>query len=177
MRRVAEGLAGTGLDVRPYGRDGSSQIDIACHAGHCTLWVSDFGTAEWEYQPAQDADLGLAADLAAILLTGHAQACPPPPSRPGGQHLTFKGIVGLDLRARGLDVELAVYPEEDVLNVVAEIVITSPADTGGGMQVWVTDDGHLTWKRDYRPGEPAVIAIVETVTRAISCLHSAGQPA
>jgi hypothetical protein len=74
-------------------------------------------------------------------------------------------------------VELAVYSEEDVLSVAAEIVITSPAGTGGDMQVWVTDDGHLTWKRDARPGEPAVAAIVETVTRAISHLHAAGQPA
>jgi len=175
MRQVAEGLARTGLDVRPYGDEGSSQIDIACRAGHCTLWVSDSGTAEWEYWPVQDADPGLAADLAAILLTGDAQASPP--RGPGRPHLTFKGIVGLDLRARGLDVELAVYPEEDVLNVVAEIVITSPAGTGAGMQVWVTDDGHLTWKRDYQPGEPAVTAIVETVTRAITRLHTAGQPA
>jgi hypothetical protein len=177
MRQVGEGLALTGLDVRPYRDDGSSQVDIGCRAGHCTLWASDFGTAEWEYQPAQDADPGLAADLAAILLTGHAEACPHPPLDPRRPHLTFKGIVGLDLRARGLDVELAVYPEEDVLSVAAGIVITSPAGPGGGMQVRVTDDGHLTWKRDYQPGEPAVAAIVETVTRAISRLHAAGQPA
>jgi hypothetical protein len=77
IRQVAEGLALTGLDVRPYGDDGSSQIDIACRTGHCTLWVSDFGTAEWEYWPGHDADPGLAADLAAILLTGHAGASRP----------------------------------------------------------------------------------------------------
>ena len=109
------------------------------------------------------------------MLTGHAGASPW--RDPGGRSLTFKGIVGLDLRARGLDVELAVYPEQDVLNVYAEIVITSPADAGGGMQVWVSDNGHLTWKRDYQPGEPAVAAITETVTRAITRLHATGQPA
>jgi hypothetical protein len=177
MHQVAEGLTRTGLDVRQDGHDDISQIDIACRAGRCTLWVSDFGTAEWEYQLAQDADPGMAADLAAILLTGHPGPCPPPSRSPCRRQLTFKGIVGLDLRARGLDVELAVYPEQDVLNVAAEIVITSPDDTGGGMQVWLTDDGHLTWRRDYQPGEPAVAAIVETVTRAISRLHAAGQPA
>jgi hypothetical protein len=141
MHRVAEGLARAGLDVRQDGHDGISQIDIACREGHCTLWVSDFGTAEWEYQPARDVDPGLAADLAAILLTGHARASAW--RGPGGQHLTFKGIVGLDLRARGLDVELAVYPEEDVLNVYAEIVVTSPADTSSGMQVWVMTPASL----------------------------------
>jgi hypothetical protein len=178
MRQVTEGLTRTGLDVGQSGHDDISQIDIACDAGRCTLWVSDSGDAEWEYWPGQDPDPGLAADLAAILLTGHADPCPDPPRGHGRRHLTFKGIVGLDLRARGLDVELAVYTEEDVLNVVAEIVITSPAGTGGaGERVWVSDDGVLTWKRDSQPGEPAVTAIVETVTRAIRRLHTPGQPA
>ena len=177
IRQVAEALTRTGLGTCPHGENGSNQIDIECHAGHCTLWVSDFGTAEWEYHPAQDADPELAADLAAILLTGHPAPSPPPSRGPDRPHLTFKGIVGLDLRARGLDVELAVYPEFDVLNVTAEIVITSPADTHGGMQVWVSDDGHLTWRRDYQDGEPVVTAIAETVTRAITRLRAAGQPA
>ena len=177
MRQVTEGLTRTGLDVGQSGHDDISQIDITCPAGRCTLWVSDSGDAEWEYWPGQDPDPGLAADLAAILLTGHADPCPDPPRGLGRRYLTFKGIVGLDLRARGLDVELAVYTEEDVLNVVAEIVITSPAGTRDGMRVWVSDDGVLTWKRDSHPGEPAVTAITETVTRAISRLHTAGQPA
>lgn len=177
MRQVTEGLTRTGLDVGQSGHDDISQIDITCPAGRCTLWVSDSGDAEWEYWPGQDPDPELTADLAAILLTGHADPCPDPPRGTGRQHLTFKGIVGLDLRARGLDVELAVYTEEDVLNVAAEIVITSPADTRGGTRVWVSDDGVLTWKRDYQPGEPAVTAITETVTRATTRLHTLGQPA
>lgn len=177
LRLVAEDLSGTGLDVIRSGAGGWSQIAIACRDGQCALSVSDCGNARWDYWPAGEADPGLTADLAAILLTGHPGACPPPQRDPGRQDLTFKAVVGLDLRARGLDVKLAVYPDKEVLDAYAEIVITSPADTRGDMQVWASDDGHLTWRRDYQPGGPAVAAIVATAKRAISRLHAAGQPA
>jgi len=98
--------------------------------------------------------------------------------------ITFKGIVGLELKARGLDVGLEVYEDEDYYAAVAEIVVTSP-ESEEIARVRVTDDGGVTWERDYWP-EAAVItwepdysgwiadpgsvagAIVATITRAIS---------
>jgi hypothetical protein len=110
----------------------------------------------------------------------------------GRQHenITFKGIVGLELKARGLDVELAVYCDEDVFDTFAEIVATVPGSGDDG-QVWVTDDDGLTWVRSScaktaasasgpEPGgqadDPAGVvgSLVEAVTRAMSCLRPAG---
>jgi len=64
---VMDGLAGSGLDVRP---GEGSLVAIAWPGARCTLAVSDCGRAEWEYCPGSPADPGLAADLATTLLTG-----------------------------------------------------------------------------------------------------------
>jgi hypothetical protein len=190
LRLVADGLTGAGLDVSPPA-DGEGRLDIAWPGARCTLAVGEGGSAEWEYCPwsAEGADPDLAADLATALLTGQAGPLP----RLAGQQLenvTFKGIVGLELRARGLDVELAVYCDETAFDAIAEIIATVPGPVNGGGQVCVTDDGGLTWTRDYwaetaaiasetkpwgQPADPATIAgsVVEAVTRAMSLLHPA----
>ena len=149
-------------------------------------------SAEWEYCPwsPADADPDLTADLATALLTGRSG--PQPRVGPGHQfeNVTFKGIVGLELRARGLEVELAVYCDETAFDTFAEIVATVPGTGDGGEQVCVTDEGGLTWTRDYlaedalvsAPGlcgqaaDPARVAssVVEAVTRAMSLLRPAG---
>ena len=189
LRLVADGLTGAGLEVRPPGGGEGCRLDIAWPGARCTLTVGDCGNAEWEYCPssAEDADPGLTADLATALLTGRTG----PQPRLGGGHqrenITFKGIVGLELKARGLDVELAVYQDEDVFDTFSEIVATVPGSGDDG-QVWVTDDGGLTWIRDYQAetaalasgpdfcgsaADPASVAssVVEAVTRAMSCLR------
>jgi hypothetical protein len=105
------------------------------------------------------------------------------------ENVTFKGIVGLELKARGLDVELAVYCDETAFDTFAEIIATVPG-SGEDAQVCVTDEGGLTWTRDYlaedalvsAPGlcgqaaDPARVAssVVEAVTRAMSLLRPAG---
>jgi hypothetical protein len=191
LRLVADGLAGAGLDVRAPG-DGEGRLDIALSGARCTLAVGEGGSAEWEFRPwsADDADPDLTADLATALLTGRAG---PQPLLGAGHQLenvTFKGIVGLELRARGLEVELAVYCDETAFDTFAEIIATVPGPGDGGGQVCVTDEGGLTWTRDYwaetaaiasgtkpwgQPADPASIAgsVVEAVTRAMSLLRPA----
>ena len=193
LRLVADGLAGAGLDVRPPADADGCRLDIAVPGARCTLAVGEGGSAEWEFWPwsAEGADPDLTADLATVLLTGRTG----PQPRLGSGHLrenvTFKGIVGLELRARGLDVELAVYCDETAFDVFAEIIATVPGPGDGGGQVCVADDGGLTWTRDYwaetaaiasetrpwgQPADPASIAglVVEAVTRAMSLLRPAG---
>ena len=188
LRLVADGLTCAGLDVRPPA-DGEGRLEIAWPGARCTLAVGEGGSVEWEFWPwsADDADPGLTADLATVLLTG-----PGPQPRLGSgyqrENVTFKGIVGLELQARGLDVELAVYCDETVFDVFAEVIATVPGAGDGGGQVCVADDGGVTWTRDYwaeaaalvsAPGlcgqaaDPASIArsVVEAVTRAMSLLR------
>jgi hypothetical protein len=191
LRLVADGLAGAGLDVRPPADADGCRLDIALPGARCTLAVGEGGSAEWAYWPwsADDADPDLTVDLATVLLTGQAG---PQPRLASGHHrenITFKGIVGLELKARGLDVELAVYCDETAFDVFAEIVVTVPGPGDDGGQVCVADDGGLTWTRDYLadaaalsgPGragqatDQAGIAglVVEAVTRAMALARPA----
>jgi hypothetical protein len=192
LRLVADGLTGAGLDVRPPADADGCRLDIALPGARCTLAVGEGGSAEWEYWPwsPQDADPDLTADLATVLLTGRSG--PQPRLGPGHQreNVTFKGIVGLELKARGLAVELAVYCDETVFDTFAEIIATVPG-SGDVAHVCVADDGGLTWTRDYLaeaaalsgPGrcgqaaDPAGIAgsVVEAVTRAMALLRPAGE--
>jgi len=172
LRLIADGLSGVGLDVRPPGGL-EGRLDIACPGARCTLAVGDCGNVEWEYCPwsPQDADPGLTADLATVLLIGRTGPRPCPGRGRQREDVTFRGLVGLELMARGLDVELAVYCDEEMFDVFAEIVATAPG-AGDDGQVRVTHDGGLTWTRDYQPGPAAVAgAVAGAVTLAMSCLQ------
>jgi hypothetical protein len=193
LRLVADGLTGAGLDVSPP-TDGEGRLDIAWPRARCTLAVGEGGSAEWEYCPwsPADADPDLTADLATALLTGRSGPHPRLGSGHQLENVTFKGIVGLELKARGLEVELAVYCDEAAFDTFAEIIATVPGQGDDGGQVCVTDEGGLTWTRDYwaeaaaaliaAPGlcgqaaDPASIAgsVVDAVTRAMSLLRPAG---
>ena len=172
--------------------DGEGRLDIAWPGARCTLAVGECGSAEWEYCPwsPQDADPDLAADLATALLTGRAGPQPRLGSGHQRENVMFKGIVGLELKARGLEVELAVCCDETAFDTFAEIIATVPGPGDGGGQVCVTDDGGLTWTRDYldeaaaiasgpepwgQVADPAGIAslVVAAVTRAMSLLRPA----
>jgi hypothetical protein len=192
LRLVADGLAGAGLDVRPPADADGCRLDIALPGARCTLAVGEGGSAEWAYWPwsADDADPDLTADLATVLLTGQAGPHPRLASGHHRENITFKGIVGLELKARGLDVEPAVYCDETAFDVFAEIVATVPGPGDGGGQVCVADDGGLTWTRDYLGGTAALSGpglvgqaadqagiaglVVEAVTRAMALLRPAG---
>jgi hypothetical protein len=180
LRLVADGLAGAGLDVRPPADADGCRLDIAWPGARCTLAVGEGGSAEWEYWPwsADDADPDLTADLATVLLTGCSGRQPRLGSGHQRENVTFKGIVGLELKARGLEVELAVYCDETAFDVFAEIIATVPGPDDVGGQVCGADDGGLTWTRDYlaEAADPAGIAglVVEAVTRAMALLRPAG---
>jgi hypothetical protein len=154
--------------------------------------VSDHGHAEWDYYPGPpgDADPDLIADMATTLLTGRLG--PHPRLSRGNQRdgITFRGLVGLELKARGLDVKLAVYTDEDHFDAFAEIVAIAPG-ADDETTVFVADDGSVTWTRSHWPEavtvpghepcgritDPASVAaaIVGAVTRALSCLSPGGQ--
>ena len=193
LRLVADGLAAAGLDVRPPADADGCRLDIALPGARCTLAVGEDGSAEWECWPwsADDADPDLTADLATALLTGRSGPQPRLGSGHQRENVTFKGIVGLELKARGLDVELAVYCDETAFDTFAEIIATVPGTGDGGGQVCVADDGGLTWTRDYlaeaaalvstpgpydRAADPTHLAssLAEAVTRAVSLLRPAG---
>jgi hypothetical protein len=188
IRLVADALAGAGLEVRLSGTEEAAQLDITCQAGQCSLSVNDWAYADLDYSPRSrdEADPSLIAGMAAALLTGRAEQVPRPAAICRRDRITFKGIVGRELKALGLDVGLEVYADEDCFDVAAEIVITVPGSSEGA-QVRVTDDGCLTWTRDYwgqtveivsgpdscgqltNPGTVAA-SVVATITQAIPCL-------
>src|SRR5260221_1418620 len=193
MRLVADGLTANGFDVRPPEYEGGCRLTIGCRWAQCALSVNDWGGVEWECCPRADsaADPKQIADLATTLLPGRAEDYPRRGNGHGHGGVTFKGIVGLELKARGFDVDLEVYQDADYCDAHAEIVVTNPG-TEEDAQVHVTDDGSLTWIRDYwaeaatiiwEPefcgwiADPATVAgaVVETITRAMSHVAPAGR--
>lgn len=180
LRLVTDGLTSVGLDIRSPADADDSRLAIDWPGARCSLAVGEGGSAEWEYWPwsPQDADPDLTADLATALLTGRSGPQPRLGSGRQFDNVTFRGIVGLELRAGGLEVELAVYCDETAFDTFAEIVATVPGPGDGGGQVCVSDDGGLTWTRDYlaEAADPARVAgsVVEAVTRAMSLLRPAG---
>ncbi|MGH3247246.1 MAG: hypothetical protein ACRDOI_13700 [Trebonia sp.] len=194
LRLVTERLANSGLDVRPPGPGEGCRTAIDCDGAGCTLTVSDWGSAEWEYSPwpPGDADPDLTADLATMLLTGWPGPYPRLGRRRQSGDITFKGVVGRELEARGLHVSLAACEDMEYFDVFAEIVAAAPGARGGEARVRVADDGCLTWTRSYQaeaaavlsgPGfrgriaEPASVAaaVTETVARAMSYLRPGGE--
>jgi hypothetical protein len=195
LRLVTDGMTRAGFDVRPPEHDESDRMTIACAGERCTLAVNDQGLAVWDYcpRPSGDANPDLAADIATTLLTGRPGPHPRLRRRRELDGITFKGLVGLELKARGLDVELAVYTDDDYFDAFAEIVATAPG-TGDEARVCVADDGCVTWTRSYwaeaatimlEPefrgwiADPASVAaaIVTTVTRAMPLVRHQPPPA
>jgi hypothetical protein len=90
----------------------------------------------------------------------------------------------MDLRAGGFTVELNAYTDDYYYDVIADITVTDPR-AGNSGAVFVSDDGGLTWQRDYwdehavtewEPGfrswlpDPSAVAraIADDVSRALS---------
>ena len=153
MRLVAAGLSEAGFKAWLPDHPDERCIVITWRHAQCLLTVTDWGQVEWEYRPWNTVapDPRWLASLAAVLLTGHAQA---PPRRAGEQShesLSARALAGLDLRSRGLNVALDVVTDTECLEVYAEIIVTVPGSTDAA-EVRITDDGTVTWQRDYRAG-------------------------
>ncbi len=185
-RLVADGLTASGLDIRRPDGTPRHRLLIACPgAARCALAVSDCGLVEWECCPhaGRVADPKLVADLATALLTGVAGEFPRRGGGYGRPDATLKGIVGVELAARGLDVELEVYEDRPNFEARSLIVATNPA-AADAAAVEVSDDGCVTWLCDFwdeasvaaEPGTCAPVpgpaevaaAVVATVTTALS---------
>jgi hypothetical protein len=145
-RLTAASLTAAGLQVTGPDAAGGCRLVIACQAAQCALIVSDSADAELHWSPfaGDAADPHRVADLAAALLSGQPGARHPDAASGG---ITFKGIVGIDLRAGGFQVDLNVYPDNYYYDVTADITVTGPR-AGNSGAVHVTDDGGLTWHRE-----------------------------
>jgi hypothetical protein len=181
MSMVAAGLGALGFRVAFPDNPDERALTIANvpDVPACRLLVDDNGNVEWDYPAPEDGnpDPQRVADVVTMLLTGEAG---PTERRAHGRRspgLTFKGIVGLELRERGLNVELAVYKDDAYFNAIAEIVVSVP-DGGTESEVSVADDGAVTWTNDYwhecfvagrLSGKEAIARdIVDAVSRAVS---------
>jgi hypothetical protein len=182
LRLVFDGLTASGLDPL---RASDRLLLTECPHARCALTVSDCGLAEWEYCPLPgfQPDPKQVADLATALLTGQGRQFPRLGSGYGMQGLTLKGVVGLELKARGLDVDLEIYVDRAHFDARSLIVATSPV-AADPATVQVSDDGCVTWMCDYwdDPAVPAwdpggglvpgpsevAAAVVATVTAAMA---------
>jgi hypothetical protein len=88
------------------------------------------------------------ASLAAALLIGQADALPSSNNEHTCESLSPRARAGLSLKARGFDVALAVVTDTECFEIHAEIVVTLPGSEGAA-QVRITDEGTVTWTRNY----------------------------
>jgi hypothetical protein len=188
MHLVADGLAGKGYEVGLPEFDDERRLSVASPVARCALTVEDSGAVVCDWKPAAGSAIDplALADLTSALLTGQA-------GRAGQARwesddadradLTLKGRVGRELQARGLRVGLEVYPDELAFEAHTAIVASAPDDDEDA-EVRVTDDGRLSWERDYAQApaagwepecttwitDPAKVAdeIVTAVTLALS---------
>jgi hypothetical protein len=181
MSMVGAYLSALGFHVAfPDDPDGRSlTITKVPDVSPCRLLVDDNGNIEWDY-PAPlggNPDPKRIADVVTVLLTGKSSPSERMAHGYRSPSLTFKGVVGSELRERGFNVELAVYKDDASFNVLAEIVVSMPGgDTES--EVSVADDGSIMWTNDYwrecvatgrLSGKEAVArGIVDTVSRAVS---------
>jgi hypothetical protein len=173
MREVAAKLAARGLNFSYTGGAPGYLTMTDADGTRCDLDVTDWGHVEWECSlphPGQ-IDPKQVADLVTVLLTSQLTGFP----RQGdgyGKQLTLKGVVGRELAARGLDVTLDVYEDEECYDVAADIVAANPAARAECL-VWVSDGGVITWRSDYseRAATDADVArdIADTIAHAYSC--------
>jgi hypothetical protein len=192
MHLVADKLKVRGFDVHLPTWENECRISIERWGGHWDLTVDDFGLVELDFIPwaSGKADPKLAVDIATFMLTGKDQDHLCQGAENNAQGMSFKGIAGNELRAKGFNVDLEVYEDDSRFEVLTEILVTNPA-IHPNASIRIGDDGGITWECDYpyevtaltdtpeylaMPANPGEIAesIVTIVARAISL--SAGAP-
>jgi hypothetical protein len=154
MHLVAAGLTGNGFRVGLPQPGAGRRLSIACPAARCILTVEDWGAVVAEWSPAASSviDPLELADLASALLTGRAGLARWQDDCRDRTDLSLKAKVGRELRARGLLAGLEVWPDELSFEAHTAVVATAP---GTDAEVRVTDDGWLSWERDYAAEEAA----------------------
>lgn len=198
-RLTAAILADAGFRVTTPdpGDAGGRRLFIWSPTGPYSLTVDDDASAELE---GDHDDPHHAADVAAALLSPAPSAARHPDAI-ANAGITFKGIAGMDLKAKGFNVALDVHIDDYYYDVSGDIIVTGPdadTDADAGI-VYVDDAGGLTWCRDYWPAhagtgerepqfrlpDPSAVArdIADDVSRALrtghdlpaACLPSPGE--
>src|SRR6266542_440786 len=147
MRAVAARLAAHGFDVRgPAWAEGRRLMVTNLAGATCDVTAEDDGPVTWEYArgASEGADPGMLAGLVMRLLTGDNARRR---SRVDRRDLTagLQSTVGRELKAKGLDVDLDIYADHASLEVIAEIVVTNPAQPERG-RVRIGDELGLEWE-------------------------------
>ncbi len=148
MRAVAARLAAHGFDVRgPAWAEGRRLMVTNLAGATCDVTAEDDGPVTWEYArgASEGADPGRLAGLVMRLLTGDNASRRR--SRVDRRDLTagLQSTVGRELKAKGLDVDLDIYADHASLEVIAEIVVTNPAQPERG-RVRIGDELGLEWE-------------------------------
>ncbi|HEY2574916.1 MAG TPA: hypothetical protein VGI74_01270 [Streptosporangiaceae bacterium] len=149
MRTVGDKLTAHGFRIRQQDEEGQSVAIIGQRDIRCELTVTDSGYVQWECSRRDDGEIDpkKLADLATILLTDREGTFPQAGDGYSVAGITLKGIVGRELKARGLDVAVEVYADESFYGSAAEIVAANP-ETGEDATVCITDDGSVVWQWD-----------------------------
>lgn len=125
------------------------------------ITAEDCGYVTWDYWPSAGPGTE-PADLAATVLDVLGADVAAPVTAPC-EALSLKGAVGRALKARGLNVSVAVYQDDVAFDAITEIVAANPAIPSCG-QVRVTDDPCITWEC-HHDGPPAdcALAVADTI--------------
>lgn len=177
-RLTADRIAEAGIPVS-YDKYGILLISPGPGAEDWTLAVGDEADAHLSCSPPATgvSDPHRIADIAAALLTGNPGTGEPDPAAPPVSAIGVKGVVGLDLRARGFRVELNTYVFDSTLELAADISATAPdadprdPDTAG--VAYIADDGSIGYERSFWQPDPsaAARAIAATITAALRTAH------
>lgn len=151
MRLTGDALARHGARVRYPTDPGSRCLTVTGLGGLGTFELSADDTGHVQFEraaPGGRPDPRQVADLATVLLTGRAGPFEYLGRGYAVAGITFKGIVGLELRARGIETELEIYPDDIFLDAEAGIRAGSPRH-GSDSEFHLADDAGMLWIRDY----------------------------
>ncbi len=151
MMLVAGGLPAHGFEVRLPEREDGSRLRVSGPDVRCELVVTDCGYVQWDCRPrvAGAAGAKQIADIVTALLTGQAGDQPRKGNGYGNPALPLKAVAALELKARGLAVNLGLCADEIYYEATTAIVVTDPAQKYA--KATVDDDGAVIWERDYWP--------------------------
>jgi hypothetical protein len=166
MRAVADRLAAHGFDVRGPDWEEGRRLTITNLPGiTCEVTVEDNGFVTWEYWrgASKGTDPDRLAGLAMHLLTADRAGLARQGTGTRDVRAGLQGIIGRELEANGLAVDLEVYADHVSFEVAAEIVVTNPAHPERG-RVRIGDEPGLTWECGYQEDPSDTEAIADTIT-------------